>query len=397
MTQGSKRHALQALPGVALPGLASFLGMVAVQRVAGPRILGLVSLTWITAVFGSAIIAFGASQAALRAIATDREDLVALHRWLLLRRAAVVAPATAVLGGILALAGRSLGLPLILGSIWMVAQGFVLFESEVFKARRDFRSSSGLLVARALVGWTLTVTGAALTHELVGAVLPQIAVTAVLVILLRPRVRHDAPAAEVAVASGIAAPSGRLAVASYALGYGDRYILDLLLGPVAVGIYTLGYQLGEGALELVSGPISSALLPRVVREWAAGDHDEAWRTVRRGELAVLSASVAALPVVLVTDRAGLLDLVSPSPHLPTIVSLIAIAVGIQGTTKLSYGLLLAQGRAAAANRCFWQVVVLSAVTVPILTARFEIVGTAVATVLGYGALAILMRKEARRG
>lgn len=396
MTQGSKRHALQALPGVAIPGLASFLGMIAIQRIAGPRVLGLVSLSWITAVFGSAVLAFGASQAALRAVATDREDLVAINRWLVVRRAAVLAPATAAVGIVLASLGRSIGLPLCLGAAWMVAQAFILFESEVLKARRDFRGSSRLLVVRAVGGWGVSVIGVSVTQGLFGAVVPHLLLTAALVLFLRPAIAHRAPHHEVEAARAIATPIGRLAAASYALGYGDRYVLDLILGPVAVGVYTLGYQLGEGGLELVSAPIASALLPRIVSEWTAGNREEAWRTVRRGEVAVLGASLAALPVIFVADRLGLLRLVSPDRDLPIIVALIAIAVGIQGTTKLSYGLLLAQGRPDAANRCFWRVVLLSAITVPPLTATWGVLGTALATVIGYGTLAVMMHRAAHQ-
>jgi O-antigen/teichoic acid export membrane protein len=166
---------------------------------------------------------------------------------------------------------------------------------------------------------------------------------------------------------------------------------------VAVGVYTLAYQHGEGALELVSAPVASALLPRVVSEWTSGEHEKAWRTVRRGEAAVLGASAAALPVIFIADRLDLFRLISPNRHLPAIVAIISVAVGVQGTTKLSYGLLLAQGRPAAANLCFWQVVILSAVSVPIMTAAFGTVGTALATLLGYSALALLMDRAARHG
>src|SRR5439155_7377969 len=84
-------------------------------------------------------------------------------------------------------------------------------------------------------------------------------------------------------------PIGRLAAASYLLGYADRYVVNAVLGAVAVGIYTLGYQLGEGMLELVSAPITNALLPRVIAEWndPGRGPDVALRTVRRAAAVII--------------------------------------------------------------------------------------------------------------
>jgi O-antigen/teichoic acid export membrane protein len=381
---------------VAVPGLASFLGLVLVGRIAGAHVLGLVSLAWVTAVFGSAMIGFGPSQVALRSVAMREDEAVPVHRGVLVRRALVAAPVTFAAGGALWLAGRSAGAPLMLGSAWMLGQSFLLFETEVLKARRRFSQSSLVLCVRAVAGWAATVVGAAVGKSLFAAVVPQVVVTGALVLLLRPVVDLQPGDDRAADARRLGRPIGRLAAASYALGYADRYVLDLLLGPVAVGVYTLGYQLGEGALELVATPVASALLPRIVSEWNDGDREAAWRTVRRGTLAVLGASAGAVPLIVLADRAGLLDLVSKSQRFPVVAGMIALAVGAQGTTKLAYGLLLAQGRPEAANRCFWMVVVLSAVTVPAMTQLWGIVGTAGATVVGYGTLAVLMHRAARQ-
>ena len=74
-----------------------------------------------------------------------------------------------------------------------------------------------------------------------------------------------------------------------------------------------------------------------------------------------------------------------------------MAVAIQGISRLSTGLLLAQGRPERALPWTGVVILVSAVTVPVLTVTEGIVGAAVATLIGYAALAGLLAREALRG
>jgi O-antigen/teichoic acid export membrane protein len=239
-----------------------------------------------------------------------------------------------------------------------------------------------------------------MSHHITAAVGPHVLASAVVLLLLRPTIRLARDPEAVMLHETIGRPVGRLSVASYTLGYADRYVIQLIAGTVPLGIYTLGYQLGEGALELVSSPVTNALLPRVISEWSDDDAERgrrlAFTTVRRGGIVIVGVSALAVPAVFLADRLGLLRVVSPAPELPAIMAIVAVAVGLQGLTRLAYGLLLAQGRPAEANRCFWQVVALSALTVPLATAAWGIVGTAAATLVGYGVLAGLMIRVARR-
>ena len=110
---------------------------------------------------------------------------------------------------------------------------------------------------------------------------------------------------------------------------------------------------------------------------------------------MLAASLLIIPVVLLADWTGLLGLVSERSELTVVTCIIALAVGAQGTTRMAYGLLLAQGRTDEANRCFWQVVGLSAVVVPLLSSIWGVVGCALATLIAYGTLSLLMHRAAR--
>ncbi len=63
-----------------------------------------------------------------------------------------------------------------------------------------------------------------------------------------------------------------MSLASYRSAYvRDYFVVQAMLGPTAVATYTLGYQLGAGAVELLTAPITSAALPRVVTKWHEGD------------------------------------------------------------------------------------------------------------------------------
>jgi O-antigen/teichoic acid export membrane protein len=193
-------------------------------------------------------------------------------------------------------------------------------------------------------------------------------------------------------------PLSFLAVASYALGYADRYVILAMLGPPAVGVYSLGYQLGEGTLEAVSAPLTNALQSRLISEWTdpmAGP-SVATATAKRGAAVLLIGSAVAIPGLVLANTLGVLSLISEDHRLVFVAVLVAPAAGIQGITRLSQALLLAERKTRQAMMCFWQVVFLSAITVPLLTRAAGIVGTAVATLLGYSCLAGLTARQALR-
>jgi O-antigen/teichoic acid export membrane protein len=399
LSSGSKRHALESVPGTLVPGVSSGVAFIVIAHLAGNRALGLTSLAWVTASFGASVIALGPAHVALRAVAAGERNPLGEFRGVALARASVASPVVVVAGLLLAALGRSAGIPIALGGVWMVAQSFVLFESEVLRAEGQFLRSSMLLSIRSILGWTASVVGAALAGSLSAIVVPHLVVSAVIALgagamgVTRPGELTRAQART------LGRPIARLAVGSYALGYADRYVIAAVSGPSAVGIYTLGYTLGQGMLELVCTPITNALLPRIVAEWA--DHARgprvAFATTRQASVVILVVSALTIPAVVVANQLGLLSLVSNNKDLAALTAIVGVATGIQMITRLAYALLLAQARTDQASRAFSLVVVLSAITVPALTVWYGIVGAAIATLIGYLVLAILMMRSAHQG
>ena len=115
--------------------------------------------------------------------------------------------------------------------------------------------------------------------------------------------------------------------------------------PTAVATYTLAYQLGEGAMELITAPVTTAALPKVVHEWQTDDggRDRARSLARRISLAILGLSVAAPLVVLAVAPTGIFEWISKDPDFPTIVAIVAAAVGaaIGSAQHWSFWLILA--------------------------------------------------------
>ena len=396
---GSKRNALELLPGTLIPGLAAVFGFILVGRVAGTLTLGLFSLAWVTSNAGSSVLAEGPANAALRALTTGDPGSVRGLRWIVWKRALIGCLILVGIGAVLARAGSAFGAPIAYSGPWTASQTLVLFEAQVFKAESRFGRASSLTAVRALLGWAASVGGATASHSVGAAVLPNAAVSLVVVALIgslktqRPDERtRDA-------VRTIGRPVTLLLLAMYLLGYGDRYVIEGILGPVAVGVYTLGYQLGEGGIELFSGPVTNALIPRIISEWNDPRQGPrlAVKTAERGALAHVVVGILAVPAIVVASWLGVFELVSPHHRIATVAAIVAVAVAIQGISRLSTGLLLAQGRPERALPWTGVVILVSAVTVPVLTVTEGIVGAAVATLIGYAALAGLLAREALRG
>jgi O-antigen/teichoic acid export membrane protein len=396
--RGSKRHSLELVPSTVIPGVASFFGLVLIGRMAGGSILGLTSLAWVVAVSGSSVVALGATHAAVRAVVTGDRDLTAQLRGLLLRRCLFVTPLFLGAGLGLEALGRDVGGPLAYGGLWMVGQAFMLFEVEVLRAEGRFAWSTVQMSLRAVLGWLASVLAAAAVGKLAAIVLAQAAITWMVAAAAgSTRIKRPTPRARDELRT-LGRPLAWVAAATYLLAFADRFVVAAFLGPVAVGVYTLGYVLGQGLVEPVATPIVGALLPRVVAEWtdSARGPAVAMSTVRKGGLVLIAASAAVIPAIAVAEWLGLLDLVSRDPDLPYVAGFIAVGSGFYGIARLVYSPMLARRQTAAAAVAYWLVVAFSALTVPIFTGMWGIVGTAAATLVAYAVLALLMVYTARR-
>ncbi len=398
VARGSKRHTLELLPSIVVPGLASFAGLVLIGHASGATVLGFVSLAWVTSNMGSALVAIGPATTASRATAMSDDVIVPALRGRLLLRLLVVVPLVVAIGAGIAAARGSVGVAIAMGGVWIAPQAVAVFESEVLKARTAFGRSTIFAVARALLGWASAAAAAFVWGGVAAPVASNIAMGVVVALAMAPFAvarRDDRAAVSLAT---IGRPVSVLQLAGYILSYGDRYVIEAILGPAAVGAYSIAYQLGEGMVEVVSGAVHGALQPRIVREWhdGPGGPARARHTAVVGAVAIFIAGVLAVPVIWIADIAGLVDLLSDGPHVPVIASLVALGVGVNGVVRVASSLLLAEGRLDRAVPRSWLVVAGSVVLVPLLTWTSGTVGAAWATLAIFVALASLYGTAVRR-
>lgn len=388
------RHgAALSLPGTVLPGVASYLAFVLIARIDSDATLGYVSLGWVIANTGSAVVALGPAHTALRAITagTNEASVRARFRWIVLVRSLLLAGALTVLGAVLWSTSGEIGPVLVLAAPWTFGQCFILYETETLKATERFGQISLILGGRAALGWTAAVIGAALAPGLPAVILPTAAVGVITAaIVSRCRIRRPT-AKDRELDRSIGRPIAQMSVASYALGYGDYFVVQAILGPSAVGIYNLAYQLGSGTMELLATPITTVALPRVVSTFQRGGsgRDEAESTARRLGMVVAAITILVPVGFLALIPSGVFDLISSDPMVPVIAAIVAVAIGLQSFTRLGYGFLLAHGSTRTALLSFVAASVVNLVSSAVLTWAWGLTGTAVATVIGYGLLAAI--------
>jgi O-antigen/teichoic acid export membrane protein len=188
-------------------------------------------------------------------------------------------------------------------------------------------------------------------------------------------------------------------VAGYALNNGDQYVLAGLRGPATVGVYALGYQLGGGIVGVLTTPVAGAFAPRIVKEWNdpdAGPRQSA-RSAALAAGAIVGLAMLTVPVLVVGAWLHVTRLVVHDRHLVPVAAIVALATGVHVASSVAYSsILIAAGRAATVSRISWVTVLVSAIAVPVLTATIGIVGTALATLVGYGLMTVFYYVSTRR-
>ena len=393
-------HTLQSVPATVIPGLCSGLGAVLIGKLAGDSALGLVSIAVVTANFGASTVSQATASLAMRTTASDDELAADEYRLVTLRRGLVVGAVVGVIGLAVWISGRSLGPVLALGARWIPIQSLVLFDTELLRARHRFAAASAWLSTRAVLAWGLGVWAAA-AFGASASVAVQVAASAAVVLALSgrkpwPRLT-DAHRGEL---RAVGRPITRQALASYALGYADRYVVQLFRGPAAVGLYSIGYVLGQGVVEVAMTPITAALNPRIIREVADDDAAAVRRTTRNAALLLLGLGALAVAGILVAYALGLLELLTPdgasTQQLAIVSILVAAATILQGIVRLAYAVLLAHRDTEAAARSFLITLGIAAVAIPVFTAIGGVIGAAAVTLGATMVLAGLMTWHARR-
>ena len=335
----------------------------------------------------------------MRTVASGEAEAADEYRRATLVRGSRLGAAVAVVAAVLLATGSALGPVLLLGAAWIPIQAVILFESELLRATGRFRAASWWLSVRAVVAGVLGVIGAA-AFGATGSVALQVGASAVVVGLLTARARWPRMAQHHRdELRSVGRPVTRQAFASYALGYADQYVLQPMRGPEAVGLYSIGYVLGQGVVEVAMTPIVAALTPRIIREVSQEDEHVARRTTRNAALLLLGLGGLAMLAVVAANALGLLRYLTPkgaSPgQLALVTVLVAAATGLQGIVRLAYAVLLAHRATQAAARSFLITLGFAAVIVPTFIALGGVVGAALATLVATMLLATLMAWHAR--
>jgi O-antigen/teichoic acid export membrane protein len=172
------------------------------------------------------------------------------------------------------------------------------------------------------------------------------------------------------------------------LAYSDRYVISLLLGAAAVGLYSTNYSIAEKLLILVQAPLIYAAHPQIVSNWEHGHHADTQRMVRNATRWLL---ILGLPLVAFTLVRG--EMVSAlllgEAFLPGHVVIPIVATSILIYAASQYG-----HKSFELSKDTWVIAVsliaaavVNTVAVIALTLRFGYVGGAYATVLGYATYA----------
>jgi O-antigen/teichoic acid export membrane protein len=169
------------------------------------------------------------------------------------------------------------------------------------------------------------------------------------------------------------------------LGWGDRLILNEILGPASVAVYGLTFALARQPIELLSGPLNASTYPMLFRTYAAAGIDGAAGVV--GAMIVTHVALsgaAALCIALMAEpiAAALL----PSAYLPMAVNLmpsLAASGIIMALMTYTFDNLF-----AVANRNglqLWSMVISGAIALPAtiaLIAGFGLPAAGYATLVG---------------
>lgn len=396
---GSKRHTLILVPAYVLPGVAAFVGMLWIGSEAGLATVGYLNLSRIAATFGAALMANGPAMAALRAIAGGDPTRLPAFRGAMLGRLARLVPPIALVTGVVYAIAPDIGLPLLWAIPLLIAESMFVFEADVLRYEHRFARSSALSVTRSIVTWGSAALVASAGAGLQPIIMTYIATGTVTTLCFRwPRVVKvdELTRSEL---SRIWGATSALNIAGYALNNGDQYLIQMIAGPASVAVYALGYQLGGGAVNAVGMPLAGAISPRIVREWhlEGSGPPQATATARRAALVMLGSGIVITACLAVAGQFGILDHLTEASDFAFVAAVIALASSINLASSTAYSsLLFAQDRMREISGCSWVTVGISAIVVPLLTWYDGVRGTAIATLIAYVLLAIMLRYLARR-
>lgn len=175
-------------------------------------------------------------------------------------------------------------------------------------------------------------------------------------------------------------------VAGWTLNLADRYIINAAIGPQAVGIYAAGYSIGLLVNVLAVQPFGLAFAPakwEIAKEESA---PERFSSVMTTYVAV-AGSMALAITALAPDAVRLL-LPAEFAASATVVPLVAFAYVVQGIYTIASTGLILQARTSWIGGTMVAAALLTAALTVGLVLAFGYIGAAVATFVGYCALAV---------
>jgi len=375
------------------------VGLVLLGHVGNLSLVGLLSLTLVAATLGAAIFANGPSLAVLRHRVHKGPDRTDAYRTAMLRLGGLGALGGVITGLVLCLWRTSIGEPVAFASVLTIAEALFIFESTRLRADGRFVRLSVFATVRMLVAWGAAVAAASSSSFLWVAAAYVAAIYLVGLVMEHPRLSSVDSQTRADLRSSWRKISS-YSLATYALNNGDQYLLAIIAGPAAVGVYALGYTLGGGVISLVTDPVAGVLGPRIFREWEGGPggHELARSTARRAALVFITAGVVLTVLLYAAGKVGLLSFVSSAEALPAVAAIVAFAVAVHAATTILYqSILYLRGRSNLLSRSAWITLVPAIGVIVALSIPFKETGTAVATLFAYVLMGTLQWYYARRG
>ena len=172
------------------------------------------------------------------------------------------------------------------------------------------------------------------------------------------------------------------------LAYSDRYVIAILLGAGAVGVYSTNYSIAEKLLIVVQAPLIYAAHPQIMSTWEHGHHVRTQQMVRNATrwLVILGAPLVALTLVRnEMISAFLLGEAFVPGHI--VIPIVAVSVLVYAASQYGHKSFELSNDTGVIGATFLAAAICNLIAVIVLTSAFGYIGGAVATGLGYAAYA----------
>ena len=178
------------------------------------------------------------------------------------------------------------------------------------------------------------------------------------------------------------------------LDTGDRFLIARFLGSQPVGYYSAAYNIAYNVQDLVTMPLSLALLPICLKVWSTDGDEEASRFLSRSFDNFAMAAVLIISVFTVTSRDLIVLLASQKYETAhTLLPWLVSGVVLSAAQMFFKPGLLIRKKVFVIARVTVYAAVINIVLNLLMLPRIGIKGAAIATLLSYAAWIGMMAKE----